>query len=136
MSLERRPFIHSNPSLEFLSTLQVVSRRAFHRYSDPPEGPSFMELLETAVETGSIEAVQELISQSDNPERDITQALRAAIRVENLDMISWLLTHGGAVDDSAVSAATEAKSLPVFQLLKEHGWNVNNTFCCGMVVLP
>ncbi|KAI9784927.1 MAG: hypothetical protein M1816_000563 [Peltula sp. TS41687] len=58
-------------------------------------------------------------------------ALHAAARNGNTQVVSYLLEEGCEVDPRTVVAASSANSIPVFQTLLDHGYDIN--LCLGHI---
>lgn len=89
-----------------------------------------------ACRSGVLANVAKLVdTEPRNPEY-LTQGLCAAIFENNVQIVEFLLDKGAAIDRTVPSAAARVKSLPIFKLLLEHGWDINAPVMGAGTVLP
>jgi hypothetical protein len=56
---------------------------------------------------------------------DLGPGLVTAIKGNHLEMVRYLLEQGVSVDGNVVEIALRARSIPVLEILREYGWEVN-----------
>ncbi|KAL8884822.1 MAG: hypothetical protein Q9215_007206 [Flavoplaca cf. flavocitrina] len=93
--------------------------------------------LNRAAERGSLDALKAIIterrSDPDYPDliADLVLPLKTSARKCDLQMVSYLLDEGAIVSDIVISGAIHplsgvmADALPVFELFRKSGWNLN-----------
>lgn len=93
-----------------------------------PERDPYYDVCE-ASGAGNLEEVQKFLDlPSDVPRSDRLQmALGISAETGHPQIVSWLLDHGADVTNAAAVGASNSRSIPVFQTLLDHGWNINQT---------
>jgi len=56
----------------------------------------------------------------------MSDALAAAIENLRVEVIAYLMEHGFQLNSGLACAAASTKSIPVFQTLLDHGWDIND----------
>lgn len=56
---------------------------------------------------------------------DLRPGLACAIQGNHLEMVRYLLEQGVSVNENVVERALRAQSIPVLEILREYGWEVN-----------
>ena len=116
-----RQFLANNPNYSVI-----------HDLSDPTDGS--LQVFFEACASGNLERVNELVRGHNRPEDYLSRGLSAAAAEGQAIAARYLLEYGARFDTSLVPlSAARGRSLPVFQVLKEHGWNVETE---GYKVLP
>ena len=87
--------------------------------------------------SGDLDAVVNLYNDKRlrNPE-DFRQGLLGAVMKGQLRIVRYLLDNGASIDGSVAAMTARAKSLPIFELFVEYGWDVNSSIGFGDTVLP
>ena len=75
--------------------------------------------------SGDLEKVSEIVESEPYSPEFLIQELSAAIYKHDLRMIEFLFKKGANIDSQILNAAASVKVLPVFQLLLDHGWDIN-----------
>ena len=91
----------------------------------------------STIETGDLDAVKTLLKDEDyhtNP-NDRSQALAKAVDSQHLSIVQYLLSEGADIDRLVLAAAAEAKSIPIFELMLQAGWDVNAPMFGGCTML-
>lgn len=84
--------------------------------------------LVSACSNGDLEKVKSLVLKRPKPPKDDLQtALYYAVAYEHDSTVTFLLEHGAKVDESATIGATKCRSTAVFQVLLNHGWDINSS---------
>src|ERR1700694_4363272 len=83
--------------------------------------------LQKACSSGDLETLKSLVLKRPKPpKKDIQDGLFDAIASDHDAVVSFLLEHGAKVDILAMTGALRCRSTAVFQLLLDHGWNINS----------
>ena len=80
---------------------------------------------EQACRSGVLANVAELVDTGPRTPEYLTRGLCAAIYHKNIEIVECLLNRGATIDRSIPTAAAWVRSLPIFELLLEHGWDIN-----------
>lgn len=75
--------------------------------------------------SGDLEKVAEVVDLEPRSQEYLTQGLCAAIMIKHIQIAEFLLKKVGRIEPEVVLAATSAKSIPIFEILLDHGWDVN-----------
>lgn len=75
--------------------------------------------------SGDLAKVAELVDLEPRSQEYLTQGLRAAIYKKDIRIVEFLLNKVAAIHPEVANAAASVKLLPIFQLLLEHGWDIN-----------
>lgn len=75
--------------------------------------------------SGDLAKVAELVETVPRSQEYLTEGLRAAIAEHNISIAEFLLRRMSDIGHEIANAAASAKSLPIFELLLEHGWDIN-----------
>lgn len=76
--------------------------------------------------SGDLKDVQSFVDRFRPVPKDLHHSLHEAVSRGQLDVIRYLLEQGAPIDARiAWVAAFRAKSIPVFELLLEHAWDIN-----------
>lgn len=76
--------------------------------------------------SGDFEKVAEIVDSESHSQEYLREGLCAAIDQKDVRIVDFLLKRGASIDLVDVpGAAASAKSIPVFKLLLEHGWDIN-----------
>lgn len=108
------------------------------KYLRPSIGPKTLELqleFERACASGDLADVAELVDAGPRSPEYLSQGLFSAIYHKNVEIVKLLLGRGVAINRAVPVAAAKARSLPIFQLLLEHGWDINAPVMWGETVL-
>ena len=85
--------------------------------------------------SGDYEKVVGIVESEARTQQYLTQGLCAAIYHKDLRIAETLLEKVASIDSDVLSAAASVKSLPIFQLLLEHGWEINAPLFGNMTML-
>ena len=86
-----------------------------------------------ASKCSKLEAVTQPIL-GPNPRIDSFEyCLRCAIAARQLDIARNLLENGALIDEDVIDAALVSKSVAVFQMLLDHGWDINRNYNGGVI---
>lgn len=111
----------SNPNQVVIPTL-----------STPADGS--LEAFFEACESGDLARVTELVQGQSRPEDYLSRGLLTAAVAGQAAIARYLLEHGARLEPGPIPViAARGRSLAVFQVLKEYGWNVETE---GYKVLP
>lgn len=121
-------------------SLQRVQHNSNQSYSHPIIEPSThrnLQVFSKACSTGDLESVTNLAAGNHAPNNAyyLNFGLVSAIIHKQIDIVRYLLSCGAAIDDSVTAMAVKAASLPVFEILLSHGWDVNASFMGGQTAL-
>lgn len=127
------------PSTMVSSTMQPALMPIPHsRYLRPTLDPATAESHRTFRQTcasGDLPAVTSLIGSQTRNADYLTQGLLAAINQEQIQICEYLINSGAVIDRDISNAAASVKSIPIFKLLVEHGWDVNSPVIGGEPIL-
>ena len=107
------------------------------RYFPSHEPTQELEKIYNAVTNADLEAVKTLVEDGNyhpNPNY-LSQALAKAIEAQQISIVQYLLSRKAEIDRLVLSAAAQAKSLPVFELMLQTGWDVNAPMFGGHTML-
>lgn len=91
-----------------------------------------------ACANGNIDTVAILATGDDHypsTEYYLNHGLRASIIYKQLPIARFLLSRGATITPSVAMAAVRGECVPVFELLVEHGWDVNGSVMGGQTAL-
>ena len=110
---------------------------ADQRYFPSYETFQELEKIYNAIATANLEAVKTLVEDGDyHPAPNyLSQALAKAIEFQQIPIVQYLLSREVAIDRPVLAAAAQAKSLPVFELMVQTGWDVNAPMFGGHTML-
>jgi hypothetical protein len=98
-------------------------------YQQPQQRPRLepeqLSALRNACDSDNTTPLERLIETLDPSVNDLRPGLWVAIKHNHLNMVRYLLERGVSADGSAVKKAIEARSIPVLEILREFGWEVN-----------
>lgn len=108
------------------------------RYHPSYEASKALDRIYQAIEAENLQAVRSLVEdESYNPTPHyLSQALAKAIWSTRISIVQYLLDHGAGIDRGVVGAAAKAKSLAIFEMMVQAGWDVNSPKFRGHTVLP
>lgn len=86
--------------------------------------------------SGDLAAVVNLLNAETRSAEYLTQGLLAAIYEKRIQIAEYLLNNGAAIDRVVPIAAASVKSIALFELLIEHGWDINSPVLGGETILP
>ncbi|CAD6593251.1 MAG: hypothetical protein ASARMPRED_007180 [Alectoria sarmentosa] len=121
-------------------SLQRVQQNSNQSYGHPIIEPSThrnLQVFSKVCSTGDLESVTVLAAGNHAPNNAyyLNFGLVSAIIHRQIDIVRYLLSCGAAIDDSVTAMAVKAASLPVFEILLSHGWDVNASFMGGQTAL-
>jgi ankyrin repeat protein len=87
--------------------------------------PEQLSALWRACDSNNIAPLAQLIETLNPPADDLMPGLMVAIERGHLSMIRYLLERGMSITGSIVRVALEVRSIPVLEILREFGWDVN-----------
>lgn len=129
------PMPHPQYLRSSISPHTLELQRAFRQLCGSGNLAAVVRLLEAAEREREPET--ERRRRSTEEDLDLTQGLVAAIYGKRIQMAEYLLKQGAAVDRSDVSnAAASVKSIALFELLIQHGWDINSSVMGGETILP
>lgn len=102
--------------------LQPGDRRAFD-----PKTCELMQRFARVCASGDLASVSKLVDTGPRhsyPEY-LSGGLTRAILGKQIQVTEFLLDKGAVMDRAAPGAAARTRSLPVFKLLRKHGWDIN-----------
>ena len=91
---------------------------------------------EHACRSGNLATVTELIDSKPRTRHCLIDGLVGAILENNIQIVKFLLDRGTVIHRAVAMAAAHVKSLSIFQLLLEHGWDINTPVMRAGTVLP
>ncbi len=106
------------------------------RPSIPPWTMKLYRQFEQACRSGVLANVAKLVENESRGPEYLTHGLCAAILEKNVQIVEFLLNKGAVIDRVVAGAAAQVKSLPIFQLLLKHGWDINASVMANQTVLP
>lgn len=120
--------------------IQLMQPAANQDYQNPIIEQSThheLQVFSHACSTGHLESVISLSADPHAPSNTyyLNFGLISAIINQQLEVIRYLLSHGAIIDTSITAMAVKAASLPVFEILLSHGWDVNTSFMGGHTAL-
>ena len=120
-----------------LQPLRSISSQSLSRVIIEPAAHADLQVFSEACSTGNLESVTRLAAGDHAPNNAyyLHFGLVSAIIHKQFDIIRYLLSRGTLVDDSITATAVKAASLPVFEILLSHGWDVNASFMGGHTAL-
>ena len=74
---------------------------------------------------GDIKKVAKLVELEPRSQEYLTKGLCAAIMNKHIHIAEFLLNLVGSIEPEVVLAATLAKSIPIFEILLDHSWDVD-----------
>ncbi|KAI9864036.1 MAG: hypothetical protein M1813_003352 [Trichoglossum hirsutum] len=82
--------------------------------------------IERASGSGDLETIVALVDELKLAPENLQHSLLLAVASEDIQIARYLLDKGASIDSGVVfAAAYKAKSIPVFELLVEYGWDIN-----------
>lgn len=85
---------------------------------------------------GNLGKLASLIEERHPSTSYLTHGLYAAVLHGQLQAVRYLLDRGAVAEGTVtLVAALRSKSLPIFQSMLEHGWNINTPFLMGQTAL-
>lgn len=91
---------------------------------------------EHACRSGDLTNVTELIDSKPRTRQCLIDGLCGAILETKIPIVEFLLNRGTVIHRAVAMAAAHVKCLRIFQLLLEHGWDVNTPVMGAETVLP
>jgi hypothetical protein len=86
---------------------------------------------------GDLHSVIKLFKNEELRNPDCLRAgLLGAITTRQVQIARQLLEYGANICEDATSGAAGAKSIPIFELFVEYGWDVNSSVGFGETILP
>ena len=76
-------------------------------------------------QSGDLTEVAELMDMEPRSQQYLNDGLRAAIYKKDVRIVGFILNKIAKITPEVALAAAAAKSLAIFQLVLEHGWNIN-----------
>ncbi|CAF9921338.1 MAG: hypothetical protein HETSPECPRED_004497 [Heterodermia speciosa] len=105
------------------------------KYLRPAISPSTTEAERHFAQICASGDYEKVVESEARTQQYLTQGLCAAIYHKDLRIAEILLNKVASIDSDVLSAAASVKSLPIFQLLLEHGWDINAPFLGNMTML-
>ena len=87
--------------------------------------PEQLSALWRACDSNDTAPLAQLIETLNPPADDLMPGLMVAIKRGYLSMVRYLLERGMSICGSVVMVALEARSIPVLEILREFGWDIN-----------
>lgn len=117
--------------------MQQISNQCYTHPVIEPSTHHTLQVFSKACSTGDLESAALLAAGDHAPNNAyyLNFGLVSAIIHKQLDIVRYLLSHGAVIDDSVTAMAVKAASLPVFEILLSHGWDVNTSFLGGQTAL-
>ncbi|KAL8788504.1 MAG: hypothetical protein Q9195_007281 [Heterodermia aff. obscurata] len=126
----------TQPDQQYGSQPPVVDDSA-PRYFPSYEASQVLEKIYSAIETADLEIVKTLVKDKDyHPTtKYLPQALAKAVDSQQVSIVQYLLSEGAGIDRAVLAAAAQAKSLPIFEIMVQAGWDVNAPMFGGHTML-
>ena len=108
------------------------------KYLRPSIHPRTVELhraFQQVCGSGDLECVASVVNAESRNAEYLTHGLIAAIYQSHIPIVEYLLDHGAVIDRAVSMAAASVGSLPVFNLLLEHEWDINDPVIANETVL-
>ena len=106
---------------------------------DPPPIPfrkrEAIELVEQASRSSDLDTISSLVHEHHLTSEDLQIALSWAVRGKQPQIIRCFLDQGVRIGRRAAVAAAAVRSLAVYMLLVEYGWDVNAPLAGGQTTL-
>lgn len=108
-------------------------------------GPAFILILLTCIEPFNkyvpqaillCAAVAILLHAETRSAEYLTRGLRAAIYENRIQVAEYLLNNSAVINRGVSNVVAFVKSVRLFELLIEHGWDINNSVMEGETILP
>lgn len=117
--------------------MQQYPNRSYTQPIIEPSTHRNLQVFSKACSTGDLESVTILAAGDHAPNNAyyLNFGLVSAIIHKQLDVVRYLLSHGAIIDDSVTAMAVKTASLPIFEILLSHGWDVNTSFMGGQTPL-
>lgn len=109
------------------------------QYLRPSIHPHTLELyraFQQVCASGDLAAVASLLHAETRSPEYLTRGLCAAIYENRIQVAEYLLNNGAVIDRDVSNAVAFAKSIVLFELLIEHGWDINSSVMGGETILP
>lgn len=109
------------------------------QYLRPSIRPHTLELhraFQQVCASGDLAAVVSLLNAESRSAEYLTQGLLAAIYEKRIQIAEYLLNNGAVIDRDVSNAVASMKSIALFELLIEHGWDINSSVMGGETILP
>ena len=117
-------------------TKMPVSDPRFTRPCILPWTKELYRQLRETCRSGVFENVTKPVDSEARSPEYLAEGLLHAVLVNNVQIVEYLLNKGAVIDRRIPGAAAHVKSLPIFQLLREHGWDMNASVMANQTVLP
>ncbi|KAL9130925.1 MAG: hypothetical protein Q9217_001028, partial [Psora testacea] len=98
------------------------------KYLRPILDPSSIDShrdFERLCQSGDFASVAKLVQDEPHSPEYLTQGLLAAIHQNNAQLVEFLLRKGAVIDRAVPLTAVSGRSIAIFQLLMEYGWDIN-----------
>lgn len=108
------------------------------RYTRPAIHPSAVEaqrIFRQACGSGDFPTVTRLIRSDTRDAEYLTEGLVGAIYQHQIQIAEYLLNVGAVINHYVPYAAADVKSIPIFELLLKHGWDINDPVNHGQTIL-
>ncbi|KAJ6015074.1 ankyrin repeat-containing domain protein [Penicillium herquei] len=103
------------------------------------EKPEYIISLEKACQTGSVPDIQAVISSNHLSTIKLYRALLITLNAGHIDASAYLLEHGARIVGSTarnILSGPIASQVPLFELLIQHGWDINKAEEAEDLLLP
>ena len=94
-----------------------------------------IELVEQASRSSDLDTISSLVHEHHLTSEDLQAALSWAVRGKEPQIIRYFLDQGVRIGRRAALAAAAVRSLAVYMLLVEYGWDVNAPLAGGQTTL-
>ena len=117
--------------------MQQIPHRSYTQPIIEPSTHRDLQVFSKACSNGHLESVCELAAGDHAPNNAyyLNFGLVSAIIHDQRDIVRYLLSHGAVIDDRVTAMAVKTASLPIFDILLSHGWDVNASFLGGQTPL-
>lgn len=110
------------------ATRPVVMPLPDPKYLRPAIHPRTAELhrvFQQVCASGDLEKVIGLVKAEIRDVEYLTEGLLAAVFQKHFRIVEYLLDQGAVIDRAVANAAASVRSLAIFRLLLERGWDIN-----------
>ena len=114
----------------------TISRPNFTRPCIPSWTEELYRQFRETCRSEVFEDVCKLVDAEPRSSEYLTECLLHAVLVNNLPIVKYLLNKGATTNRAIPGAAAHVKSLTIFKLLLEDGWNINASAMANQTVLP
>ncbi|KAL8832367.1 MAG: hypothetical protein Q9170_004903, partial [Blastenia crenularia] len=85
--------------------------------------------------SGDLTKVAEIVDSEPRSQEYLNAGLRFAIYKADIRIVEFLLRKVETINADIARAAIEARSIPIFQMLLDHGWDINAPVLAGSTMV-